>query len=329
MEKELVSVIIPAYNAQAYVERCLASVLNQTYEAIEILVVDDGSKDRTGSICDAYAARDKRFRVFHVENSGVSRARNYGLKQASGTYVMFVDSDDHVAPDYVEQHYRAIRQAEADWAVTGYYICYPGRQEANLVEETYTGIYERDGFGRAFPWLFQGYFLNSPWNKMYVRRLITSGFCDDMALGEDLRFNLDYLENVTSICISGACCYYYMCDEDKDSLTRRISRENFQSERENFHKVMDWCKRLQVEDDTGIRCMYVKSMTAMLFSMARKPLPHREKREIVRELCRDKESRAAMASVKTESWKSETLRRLLARGMRRTLSLLLAVVRFL
>lgn len=329
MEKELVSIIIPAYNAEAYVERCLDSVLNQIYEAIEILVVDDGSKDRTGSICDAYAARDKRFRVFHIENGGVSRARNYGLKQALGTYVMFVDSDDHVAPDYVEQHYRAIRQTEADWAVTGYYICYQGRQEANLVEEAYTGVYERSGFGQAFPWLYRGYFLNSPWNKMYVRRLITSEFCVDMALGEDLRFNLDYLENVTSICISGACCYYYMCDEDKDSLTKRVSSGNFRSERENFHRVMEWCKRLQVADDTKIQHMYVKNMTAMLFSMARKPLPYQEKREIIKELCRDAESRAAMAAVKTQSWKSEVLRLLLARGMRRTLSLLLAVVRFL
>ena len=97
------SVIVPVYNAKEYLSRCLNSLVRQTYKNLEIILIDDGSIDGSSDICDEYAAKDQRFRVFHVDNAGVSAARNLGLIYATGLYVSFVDSDDLVSPNYMER----------------------------------------------------------------------------------------------------------------------------------------------------------------------------------------------------------------------------------
>lgn len=102
-DKELVSIIIPAYNVEKYIERCLHSITGQTYQAIEIIVVDDGSTDSTGEILDRYAISDSRMKVIHTKNGGVSAARNIGLENAGGEFLSFVDADDLVAPHYIER----------------------------------------------------------------------------------------------------------------------------------------------------------------------------------------------------------------------------------
>ena len=328
MEKELVSIIVPAYNAQRYIKKCLDSLIAQTYEKIEILVINDGSTDDTGHICDDYSKDDARIRVFHIQNGGVSKARNYGLRAAAGSYIMFVDSDDYVADNYVETHYTELVEQKVDWVITGYYICYPDRQEKNNIQKKYCEKIHKENLGKVFSKLYQGYFLNSPWNKIYKKAYITKEFCTDMALGEDLCFNLDYLENVSFISIKAACCYYYICDDQKDSLTKRISRGNFQSEMKNYHRLMEWSERLAVKDLQVMQRMYVESTISMLFTMARKAFTAEEKQEIIRDLCQDMQTCKAMTEIKTENWKSELLRKLLAKGSQRKIFWLLKAVQF-
>ena len=101
-EKILISIVVPVYNVEAYVAECLDSLCAQTYEDIEILLVDDGSSDRSGEICDSYAQKDERIRVFHTVNSGVSEARNRGIEEAEGDYLVFVDSDDKIHPQLLK-----------------------------------------------------------------------------------------------------------------------------------------------------------------------------------------------------------------------------------
>lgn len=112
-----VSIIVPIYNVESYVERCIQSLLAQTLEEIEIILIEDGSPDRSGEICDRYEAKDKRIRVIHQENLGVSMARNRGVSIAKGEYIGFVDPDDFVTEDMYERLYGAIKQYEADIAV--------------------------------------------------------------------------------------------------------------------------------------------------------------------------------------------------------------------
>jgi len=121
---DLISVIIPVYNVEPYLKKCLDSVVTQTYKEIEIILVDDGSTDGSGPICDEYATQDKRIRVIHKRNGGLSDARNVGLDRCSGRYVTFIDSDDYVASDYVERLYRILVEYNADIAVCDYFEFY-------------------------------------------------------------------------------------------------------------------------------------------------------------------------------------------------------------
>ena len=110
-----VTVIVPVYNVEQYLRRCIDSILAQTFGDLELILVDDGSADSSGVICDAYAEKDSRVKVIHQKNSGVSAARNTGLDAAEGEYIAFVDSDDHVDPDYLA----ALLQTKADLVICG------------------------------------------------------------------------------------------------------------------------------------------------------------------------------------------------------------------
>lgn len=116
---KLISIIVPVYQVEAYLPVCVESILNQTYSNWELILVDDGSKDRGGELCDRYAAQDSRIRVIHQQNQGVSKARNAGLDAAQGDYLVFIDSDDLVKPDFLQVLYQNLLQYDADIACCG------------------------------------------------------------------------------------------------------------------------------------------------------------------------------------------------------------------
>ena len=118
---EKITVIVPVYNVENYLQKCLDSLLSQTYKNLEIIVVNDGSTDNSGNICQEYAQKDNRIVYIEKENSGQSAARNFGLDRMTGSYVTFVDSDDWVEQDYVEVLYRKLMEYQADIAVANYY----------------------------------------------------------------------------------------------------------------------------------------------------------------------------------------------------------------
>lgn len=120
METELISVIVPVYNVERYLRRCVDSILHQTYQDLEILLVDDGSTDASGAICDEYAAQEERVTAVHQKNGGLSAARNAGLERAQGTYLCFVDSDDFLDSRMLETLCRDLQEQDADVAVVGF-----------------------------------------------------------------------------------------------------------------------------------------------------------------------------------------------------------------
>ena len=111
---ELISVIVPVYNVEKYLDKCIQSILGQTYSNIELLLIDDGSTDSSGAICDKYVTQDSRVRVFHKSNEGVSAARNWGLDNAKGEWIAFVDADDWIDSDMYERMYNAAVQNQTD-----------------------------------------------------------------------------------------------------------------------------------------------------------------------------------------------------------------------
>ena len=108
--KPLISVIVPVYKVEQYLERCIRSIISQTYQNLEIILVDDGSPDKCGEICEAFAQNDSRIRVYHKENGGLSDARHFGAERACGEYITFIDSDDNVEEDYIETLYKKLKK---------------------------------------------------------------------------------------------------------------------------------------------------------------------------------------------------------------------------
>ena len=123
-----ISIIIPVYNVEKYLERCLESVLSQTFKEIEILLIDDGSTDSSGVICDDFAKKDTRIRVIHKKNGGLSSARNCGIENATSPLLGFVDSDDYIDPDMYEVLYNELKKADADIAMCDLVNCYEGQK---------------------------------------------------------------------------------------------------------------------------------------------------------------------------------------------------------
>lgn len=328
MKDELVSIIIPAYNAEKYIERCLDSLLAQTYKKIEILVINDGSKDMTGEICDRYASKQENLKVFHVANGGVSNARNIGIREANGTYIMFVDSDDYVTHDFVEKSYEAITTGEADLAITGAFFCYPDHVVENTVEERFAGVFQVEEFGEAFLWLYSHSFVQVIWNKIYKKELIQEEFCRDMSWGEDMFFNLRYMEKIKKISVSEACTYYYMCDEVKDSLTRRVGVDKFQCEEKIFNKTMEICEWLNVKDATSVEQIYAENVIALLFGVAYSGLDKSVKKQVISETCKLKSVKSVMERRKTKYFYSEWIRLLLKNGREKELYYIFMIARF-
>ncbi len=164
-----ISVIVPVYNVEKYLERCVISVLNQSYKNLEVILIDDGSTDKSGALCDALAKSDPRIRVYHTKNSGLSEARNFGLEKSSGEYVCFIDSDDFIKPDFLLYLIWAIRQNSSDIAACGYEMYFNKLFSFEMVGEgnlVYTNA-------EAIKGLFTGEKTVDvmAWNKLYSKKL--------------------------------------------------------------------------------------------------------------------------------------------------------------
>ena len=164
---ELISVIIPIYNVEAYLDECIASVIAQTYSNLEIILVDDGSPDNCPQMCDEWAAKDSRIRVIHKENGGLSDARNAGIDIATGEYIAFVDSDDWIEPEMYEIMLAALKNENADICACNILSCFPERRNAWGCEEYTVG-----GSAEILSLLYRDTaYPVSALNKLYHRKL--------------------------------------------------------------------------------------------------------------------------------------------------------------
>lgn len=173
-KNDLISIIVPIYNVEKYLRMCLDSIENQTYSNLEVLLIDDGSTDDSGKICQEYVARDSRFRYIKKENGGASDARNFGIDRASGEYLSFVDSDDWLAPTYVEDLYQVAKRTHADTVVAHYTIY--NEEDRHYHVHIWDDYYERTYTGKELvlelPSLeLNGYIFITSWGILFNRRL--------------------------------------------------------------------------------------------------------------------------------------------------------------
>lgn len=167
---ELISIIVPVYKVENYLDRCVESLVNQTYKNLEIILVDDGSPDSCGKRCDLWAEQDKRIKVIHKKNGGLSDARNYGINNASGEFVAFVDSDDWIEPQMYETLYNAIIENDCDIASCGVRRVWENKKECMLTKLNGDHILNRIEAMEAL--MDSSYLIMTVWNKLYKRQIV-------------------------------------------------------------------------------------------------------------------------------------------------------------
>ncbi|MBO5850765.1 MAG: glycosyltransferase [Clostridia bacterium] len=214
---DLVSIIVPIYNVQKYLPHCIESVLNQTYKNFELILVDDGSPDRSGDICDYYAKKDSRIVVVHKENGGASTARNAGLYVAKGKYVNFIDGDDWISKDAIETFVKIIEKESVDLVVGTLEDRYLRVSSKPFKDELIDFYSNEQDVSKIIPKL------TPPVNKLYLKSIIDSQnikFLADVKYGEDILFVYEYLKYCKRIFTISKVTYFYNRLID-NSITKR------------------------------------------------------------------------------------------------------------
>lgn len=204
----LISVIVPVYNTEAYLERCVKSIINQTYHDLEIILVDDGSTDQCPFLCDAWAEKDRRIHVLHKENGGVSSARNAGLKVAAGDWISFVDSDDWIHPRFYEILMRLAAESAPDVVAANHWRTEDDQMPDDIyIDQPEYRIISGENILNNWDSRF------FVWGKVYVKSIISGHtFDESMPYGEDILFNIEVMcrADVKIIFTTEKLYYYYI-----------------------------------------------------------------------------------------------------------------------
>ena len=304
MPQPKVSVVIPVYNVEKYLKRCLDSVMNQTLRDIEIIVMaDDGSKDQSGRICDEVQKTDNRVKVVHHPHSGISFSRNSGMNMATGEYVSFVDSDDYVRLDMYEKLYECAKSNGADTCIFGFYREREGEiffTRTNAIDGTFR---DREvlpniflnvlGTEPSYPDDFR-ILWQSPWLSLYSLDLIRKhgiSFPSEgefASFSEDVLFNLDYYYHASNVTIINEPFYYYCENQNthttsfkEDRFTKNVGLYKEQLSRVgNYIKNEDFFKRAEERlQRTFLASVRVCIMHISAF------FSYREGRSRIREIC--------------------------------------------
>ncbi len=215
-----ISVIVPVYNREEKLNRCLKSLIGQSFKDFEAILIDDGSTDLSAKICDEYEKKDARIKVYHIKNGGVSKARNFGIDKAEGEFIAFIDSDDYVAENFLKVLYNAAYDKKADLCVSNFHVVTKTndilRKHAyldgevlsgnNLKETLYTNIVNCNDIG-----------LFSVCNKLFRLDIIRANkirFNEKMSFGEDMIFILDYIKSINSTVFISEAPYFYVKSEN-------------------------------------------------------------------------------------------------------------------
>lgn len=232
MTNPLVSVIVPIYKIDRYVGVCIESILNQTYNDLEIILVDDGSPDRCPEICDLYASKDSRIKVIHKENGGLVSARKAGLKVATGSYIGYVDGDDWVGPGFIHSLYCSIKESDADIAIAGFSRDLFNSTK-NILNAIPSGVYEGEALESvkkqmiSYGPFYRHGITTYLWNKLFKREVIEPyqmAMDDRITIGEDAATTYPAIMASKKIVISDNCAYHYR--QREDSMLKTATNHN-------------------------------------------------------------------------------------------------------
>ena len=286
------SVIIPVYNVEKYIDRCLKSVISQRYNDLEIIVIDNGSTDRSGSICDSYANEYANISVYHIENHGVGPARNFGLSKARGEFIYFVDSDDYLVGNLFAEFEDKLAP-DLDLLVFSYYNSFEQElTERNRTKKSlpYRGSYDKNDFTTIFTELFLSDMLYTVWNKFYRREFLIENNIsfEKYELGEDVRFNLNVYRNVNRVYLSQESYYVYVIGR-KGSAMSGYNPKRLQYQLQELKLVDSLLKDWHINSSNLDNTVKARILMSNIHNISKQNLPVTKKVKLVKEICKSKD----------------------------------------
>ena len=258
---DLISIIVPVYNVEQYLEECIVSLVNQTYKNIEIIIINDGSTDLSGELCEKFAKYDERIKVIHKKNAGLGLARNTGLEYVNGKYVTFMDSDDFADSDLIEKLYTSIISNDADTCIGGFKRV---NDDKNILyEEIYENTtYDRDGVVNNLLIRMLGScpeksdaIRMSVWNVLFSVEIIRNNnlkFCSERKfISEDLMFDIDYYLYSNKVNVINSNSYNYRVNSN--SLTMKYRSDKFIKCKFMYNEVYDKIKKYSLGTKAVLR----------------------------------------------------------------------------
>ena len=255
--KPLISVIIPVYNTEKHLERCLDSIVGQTYKNLQIILINDGSADKSGEICDRYAEKDDRIVCLHKENGGVSSARNEGLRLARGDYYHFPDSDDYLDADTYEYLLGLINEHNCDAVAFEHFVTYESCENAHSMKQDIYGLKTNV---EAQINMMKG--VHFCWNKFFKKELIEGlSFRQDIMRGEDTLFAAQALERADKVWFDKRPLYHYV--QSEESACRGV----FRPSQLTVLKLYDAYRPLYLEKHSAVWPYFLLFLQEVLISL--------------------------------------------------------------
>lgn len=294
-QEPMLSVIVPVYKTETYLPECVDSILNQTYEDFELILVDDGSPDRCGEICDAYAWKDPRVRVVHKKNGGVSSARNAGIDMARGKYLTFIDSDDTVDSTFFAGAISEIGRSSADLYICGLTMetwqngSIVGRENYHIEKTVRYSIREMyENCEVSYPLMC----ICGPCCKLYLRETIVKAdlrFDESMSLGEDTCFNMNYFERCETVVFDDTVFYHYR-RANANSLFSKLHKDTYEVHTKVYDKMYQNMLLVDCSAEAMERfeMMYIKLLIGCIhaFFREKEQVTHKEKIGIIKKVSR-------------------------------------------
>lgn len=265
-----ISIVVAVYNAEKTLKKCVESLLNQTYNNIEIILVNDCSKDNSLDICTEYSKTNDNVKVISNEkNSGVSATRNNGINNSTGEYICFVDSDDYVESNYIEVLYYYYQKCNTV-PICGF-VYHDEYNHAKPVKYSWSGNEELISLGEAFR-LKSELYLTALWNKLFDRRLIVAKnirFDTNISVGEDLRFSVDYFikNNIDKICVLPEPLYHYMKLTDNSLMSSFV--DDLDREKESLNLIRNLAIKYNKNADAEYEKALEQVKTSMIYLIMR------------------------------------------------------------
>lgn len=304
----MISIIIPVYQCEKIISDIIEDILKQTYQDYEVILVDDGSTDSSAQICKEYEKRDFRIRAVFNEHQGVSGTRNAGIAVAKGEYVAFIDSDDRIEPDYLEQLHKNVKGK--DLVISTFDRWFYNHADDAKIEKNIqlnAEIDMQDNFAEYFSELYVSTLLGVVYCKLFRTDIIRKNqikFQTDIYIGEDFLFNFDYLKNCNTIRCIPYMGYHYICKRG-DSLTHKNDLKKFEYGKKLFKESVEFAEEMNLSEaeTKGIYNLYLRTIFKNIEVMhqMKDQLSIKEKKEYIRKVMTDQNTKDTLEKSKPDT----------------------------